>query len=105
MSTETVTSVEKLSNGAKILGELIVPGASLLMDGKFANGAAHAVIGLGAKLAFGPIGVLLVCADSFSKSTTDKLLWDHVTEFTSESWNKVSKNKPKNEIAETNLST
>ncbi|MFY9346648.1 MAG: DUF6072 family protein, partial [Orrella sp.] len=55
MTSESVASVEKLSNGAKLLGETIVPGASLLMDGKFANGAAHAAVGLGAKMALGPV--------------------------------------------------
>jgi hypothetical protein len=94
MTSESVASVEKLSNGAKLLGETIVPGASLLMDGKFANGAAHVAVGLGAKLALGPVGVLLVCADSFSKSTTDKFLWDHLAGFAKTSWGMLSKKKP-----------
>jgi len=69
-----------ISNGAKLVGETLLPGASLLMDGKFVNGVAHTAIGLGAKMALGPIGLLLVCADSFSKSTTDKFIWDHVSD-------------------------
>ena len=56
-----------LSNGVKLVGEALLPGASLLMDGKFADGAAHAVVGLGARLFLGPIGALVVAADSFSK--------------------------------------
>jgi hypothetical protein len=67
-----------LTNGAKLVGESVLPGASLLMDGQFLNGAAHAVVGIGARLALGPLAVILVCADSFSKSVTDKFLWDHV---------------------------
>jgi hypothetical protein len=67
-----------LTNGAKLVGESVLPGASLLMDGQFLNGAAHAAVGIGARLALGPLGVVLVCADSFSKSVTDKFLWDHV---------------------------
>lgn len=69
-----------LVNGAKLVGEAILPGASLLLDGKFINGAAHSVAGLGARAAFGPIGVALICADSFSKSVTDKFLWDHMSD-------------------------
>jgi hypothetical protein len=69
-----------LSNGVKLVGESILPGASLLMDGKFINGAAHSVLGLGARAALGPIGVALICADSFSKSVTDKFLWDHMSD-------------------------
>lgn len=69
-----------LVNGAKLVGEAILPGASLLLDGKFINGAAHSVAGLGARAALGPIGVALICADSFSKSVTDKFLWDHMSD-------------------------
>lgn len=69
-----------LANGAKLIGETILPGASLLLDGKFVNGAAHSVLGLGARVALGPIGVALICADSFSKSVTDKFLWDHMSD-------------------------
>ena len=67
-----------LTNGAKLVGESVLPGASLLMDGQFVSGAAHAAIGIGARLALGPAAVVLVCADSFSKSVTDKSLWTHL---------------------------
>lgn len=66
-----------LTNGAKLVGESVLPGASLLMDGQFLSGAAHAVVGIGARIAIGPAAVLLVCADSFSKSVTDKSLFTH----------------------------
>lgn len=69
-----------LANGAKLIGEAVLPGASLLLDGKFVNGAAHSVAGLGARAALGPLGVALICADSFSKSVTDKFLWDHMSD-------------------------
>lgn len=66
-----------LTNGAKLVGEAVLPGASLLMDGQFLSGAAHTVVGIGARIAIGPAAVLLVCADSFSKSVTDKSLLTH----------------------------
>lgn len=77
--TET-QGVSVLANGAKLLGETMIPGASLLLEGQFVSGIAHTAAGIGARLALGPIGVVLVCADSFSKATTDKFLWDHVTD-------------------------
>jgi len=66
-----------ITNGVKLIGEAILPGTSLLMDGKLADGAAHAVVGIGARLALGPIGALVVAADSFSKSVNDKNLWEY----------------------------
>lgn len=84
--TDTQNTVQQanpsniLANGAKLFGETVLPGASLLLDGKFVNGAVHTVAGLGARLALGPIGVVLICADSFSKSVTDKFLWDHLSD-------------------------
>ena len=77
MQTQS-NDLNTLTNGAKILGESVIPGDSLLMDGQFINGAAHAAVGIFARIAMGPLAVALVCADSFSKSVTDKFLWDHV---------------------------
>jgi len=79
MTQADTSGVNSIANGAKLVGETLIPGASLLMDGQFVNGAIHAAVGTAARLALGPIGLLLVCADSFSKSTTDKSLWDHVS--------------------------
>jgi hypothetical protein len=72
-STATV-----FKNGVKLVGEAVLPGASLLMDGRFVEGAAHAVVGIGARLALGPFGALVVAADSFSKSVTDQNLWEYL---------------------------
>src|SRR5947209_7594078 len=48
-----------LTNGVKLVGEALLPGTSLLMDGKFGEGAAHAVVGIGARILLGPIGALV----------------------------------------------
>lgn len=72
-------STRTLANGAKLVGETLLPGSSLLMDGRIGEGASHALVGIGARLALGPIGVLgsiLVAANSFSKSVADRNLWD-----------------------------
>lgn len=73
----------ELVNGIKLVGELVLPGASLWVKGEILNGAVHTVLGLGAKAllgAAGPAGLLLVAADSYSKSATDKYLWDHLVD-------------------------
>ena len=77
-STTEPTDASVFANGIKMVGEAIVPGASLLMDGRLGNGAAHALVGLGARALLGPIGVVLVAADSYSKSVSGKYLWNHI---------------------------
>jgi hypothetical protein len=70
-----------LTNGVKLVGESLLPGASLLMDGRFGEGAIHAVIGYGARIFLGPLGLVIVAADSFSKSVTDQNLWDYIPRY------------------------
>jgi Family of unknown function (DUF6072) len=67
-----------IGRGIKILGETVVPGASLALDGDLLPGAAHLVGGLVARWAFGPVGWLLVAANSYSKSVTGKSLAEHL---------------------------
>ncbi len=94
------------ANGVKLFGETVIPGASLLMDGQFCNGIAHTAVGIGARLALGPIGLVLVCADSFSKSTTDKTLWGHVSgAYKARAEKKLAAAAAKEEAAETVLTT
>lgn len=67
-----------VNNGVKLIGETMLPGASLLLDGNLVNGAAHVAVGAAAAAFVAPWAVLLVVADSFSKSVSGKNLWDHV---------------------------
>jgi hypothetical protein len=64
----------RIENAVKLVGELFVPGASLLIDGKILQGGAHAVVGTLARAALGPIGLILVAANSYSTSSTGKNL-------------------------------
>ena len=57
-----------INNGVKLVGETMLPGASLLLDGNLVNGAAHVAAGAAAAAFLAPWTVLLVVADSFSKS-------------------------------------
>ena len=78
------TPGEVLANGAKILGEVaIIPGTSLIADGDLRGGIAHGVIGVAAAIVFGPIGWLVVAADSYSRSVSGHYLHEH---FVPERW-------------------
>lgn len=78
--TPTVTTSEKAVNVAKLVGEVVVtPGASLLVDGKIAAGGLHVVLGVAARVFLGVPGILLVAANSYSKSVTKKSLLQHIT--------------------------
>ncbi|HEX3127578.1 MAG TPA: DUF6072 family protein [Thermoanaerobaculia bacterium] len=73
-----------IGRSVKILGETVAPGASLVLDGKILPGAAHLIGGLVARWAFGPIGWLLVAANSYSKSVTGRSLPGHLESTRSE---------------------
>ncbi len=44
-----VSNANRIANAAKLVGESVFPGALLMMDGKLANGAVHALPGFGAR--------------------------------------------------------
>ncbi|HEV2843568.1 MAG TPA: DUF6072 family protein [Thermoanaerobaculia bacterium] len=67
-----------IGRGLKMLGATVAPGVSLVLDGKILPGAAHLVGGLVARWAFGPVGWLLVAANSYSKSVTGRSLPEHL---------------------------
>ncbi len=66
-------------NAVKLVGEAVLPGASLLMDGQILQGGVHLLAGAAAKAFLGPIGVALVIANSYAKSTTGKNLLKQFT--------------------------
>lgn len=73
-SAESSPEHGTLHNGARLVGEFFVPGASLILDGKVGSGAVHAVAGLVAKALIGPPGWILIAANSYSKSCANKNL-------------------------------
>ena len=68
-----------LENAIKGVGEVFLPGTSLLLDGEIKSGAGHAIVGVAAWALLGPVR-LLVSANSFSKSVSDKHLHNHLRE-------------------------
>src|ERR1700743_2205889 len=61
--------------GVKLAGEaVVVPGASLFLDGRVLLGSVHVAAAFAAKMALGPLGWALVAANSYSRSVTGKHL-------------------------------
>ena len=58
--------------------ELVVPGGSNLVEGNLVQGGIYVVLGLGAKSVFGLPGLIAVSADSFTKATTGRHLYEHL---------------------------
>jgi len=69
-----------VENGVKLVGERLLPGTSLMMDGDIKGGLAHAALGLVARAALGPVAWFAVAADSYSRSVTGKGLIDHLVQ-------------------------
>jgi hypothetical protein len=66
----------KIVNGVKLVGEiLLLPGTSLLLDGKVKPGLLHAGAGVLARLVLGFPGLAVVAANSYSLSLTGKNLF------------------------------
>lgn len=72
--------LKSVRNGIKILGEGMLPGASLLMDEKVGPGLVHMGAALIARAAFGVPGIAVVAANSLCTSITGKGLMGNITE-------------------------
>src|SRR4051794_8271655 len=67
-----------LSNGLKLAGEAIVPGASQFLDGRVGRGLVHAAASAAALALLGPIGGMVSLAlrvNSFSTSVANRNLF------------------------------
>jgi len=67
-------------NTIKLVGEMILPGASGLIDGDIKAGLGHTFLGVAGYALLGPVGLLLVKANSYSYSVSKKHLHQHVRE-------------------------
>lgn len=61
----------------KVVGEGVVPGVSLLLDGDIKGGTLHFAGGVIGRMVFGPLGWIYAAADSYSKSQTGKHFHQH----------------------------
>jgi hypothetical protein len=72
---------DTISNAIKLIGECaIFPGTSQFLDGNVASGAVHVVVGLAARALLGIPGLILVAANSYSQSVSNRGLYDYVRE-------------------------
>ena len=80
MAEETV-QVDPLKASLEVAGEymLPLPGGSNLIKGDIKQAITHAGLGLVARALLGPIGVLLVSANSLSVALTERNLAEHFT--------------------------
>lgn len=77
MAQQPLVSDHTIARGLKSIVDIGVPGFSLYIDNDVKGGAMHTIAGLGAGIAFGPLGVWLVAANSISRSASGMNLWDH----------------------------
>lgn len=80
---ETLSPAGEILNAVKLVGDLVVlPGVSLLMQGKVPEGGAHAILGfLAARMlgtVAGPVCWILLAANSYAKSTSGSYLHEQV---------------------------
>ena len=80
MATQTTTeNANATGNGIKLLGEVVVPGASQFIDGNVKSGGIHLLGSVAAIALLGGPGGLLVSAllrgNSFTTSTQHKTLY------------------------------
>ena len=66
--------------GLAVAGEYMFPGGSNLVKGDFKQAAFHAGAGILARALFGPLGLLLVSANSLSVALTDRSLTENLNE-------------------------
>jgi hypothetical protein len=62
-----------------VLSEAVIPGGSHLVKGDLREGAVHFILGIAAGMALGPLGVLVVKANSLAKATTGQSVTDKIT--------------------------
>jgi hypothetical protein len=75
----TEDSANEVGNGIKLLGEVVVPGASQFIDGNIRNGGLHLIGAVAAVALLGGPGGLLISAlvrgNSYTSSTQDRSLY------------------------------
>lgn len=79
-SKNETTNSDTVGRAVKIASEAgVTPGASLILDGKYGLGIAHALGAGVAKAVLGPVGFGLVALNSYKKSVSGKHLLEGLT--------------------------
>jgi len=74
----TQTLDQPVKNVVQLASEFVVPGGSNLINGDIKQGGMHVLLGLAAGAVLGPVGIFAVAANSFSKATTGRHLYEHL---------------------------
>jgi len=69
-------NLQTVKTGLQFASEAVIPGGSHLVNGDFKQAGIHAVAGILAGAIFGPVGVLVVAANSFARATTGHHLYE-----------------------------
>jgi hypothetical protein len=69
---------EPVKHAVQLASEFVVPGGSNLINGDIKMGGLHVLLGLAAGALLGPVGLLAVGANSYSKATTGMHLYEHM---------------------------
>lgn len=75
MATAT-ENVQTVKTGLQFVSEAVIPGGSNLVNGDLKQAAIHAVLGIVAGSIFGLPGALIVAANSFTRATTGRHLYE-----------------------------
>lgn len=65
------------TKAVKFVGEGLLPGVSLMLDGNIKSGTLHFLGGVAGRIVLGPVGWFYAAADSFSLSNTGKHFHQH----------------------------
>lgn len=69
------------SKAVKLVGEGLLPGASLMLEGNIKSGTLHLLGGIVGRAVFGPVGWFYAAADSYSQAQTGKHFHQHFTNY------------------------
>lgn len=67
-----------VGNTLLLVGDILMPGTSLLVESRFKEAVAHSVLGWVGAATLGPIAWAVVAANAYSRSTTNKDLFENV---------------------------
>ena len=78
MADKTTDDANTVKTGMGFVGEYFVPGGANLIKGDLPQGVIHAAAGYAAAAFLGPVGLLLVSANSITKAVTGRHLYEAV---------------------------
>ena len=69
-------NLQTVKTGLQFASEAVIPGGSHLINGDFKQAGIHAALGIIATALFGPVGAIVVAANSFARATTGHNLYE-----------------------------